>query len=131
MEKDDPTHGAVDYVPATTAVKRGLAYIDKDKSAVLKVDATSWLKRGELRKSVRLESKKKVQLGSIVIADFAHVPFGAGVWPACSSSLALRQFALIIKGRSLAVSSLRRADASDETDEQGQVRRRLANSGRG
>lgn len=63
---------------------RGLVYVPEPArdSAVMRVDSWTNLGWGKLRNSVRISSKQKVELGSIVVADIANIPHGPAVWPA-------------------------------------------------
>jgi hypothetical protein len=99
----DPTNGQVKYLSRAEAQKKGLAYVQGDNRAVLRVD--SWtnlplraprdscvvpLKLAEVPTglmpssffyhSVRIVSMKTFHHG-LVIADFDHMPFGCSVWP--------------------------------------------------
>lgn len=90
----DPTSGFVTYVsqavavreklinvfPASTLFLNSSVYIGVDHTAVLNASATTL---GSGRASIRLESKKTYKTGSLIIADFAHMPGGiCGTWPA-------------------------------------------------
>ncbi|KAG9047445.1 hypothetical protein FS837_002208 [Tulasnella sp. UAMH 9824] len=77
----DPTHGNVNYLKSSDAFKRGLAYVDGDGLAVMKVDNTNTIASGGNRDSVRISSKNSYSSGLIVL-DVDTMPFGCGVWPA-------------------------------------------------
>lgn len=47
----DPTHGAVNYLTKSEAAAKGLAYVQKDGTAILAVDSKSKLGAGENRDS--------------------------------------------------------------------------------
>jgi len=83
---DDPTHGTVNYLDEANAFDRGLAYTydngNGGENAVIRVDDSTWLASGAYRDSVRITSKEKVKLGSIVIFDANKMPYGQTVWPA-------------------------------------------------
>jgi hypothetical protein len=96
----DPTHGLVDYQSKSDAVNKGLAYVQDDGTAVLKVDNSTQLSSGQNRASVRITSKKQYSGGSLhihdvysrghskfnctglFIADFYAMPHGCSLWPA-------------------------------------------------
>ncbi|GAA6018556.1 hypothetical protein JCM11491_006444 [Sporobolomyces phaffii] len=80
----DPTHGWVNYNAMQDSWDKGLVYVPEPArdTAVMRVDAWTNLGYGKLRNSVRISSKQKVELGSIVIADIANIPHGPTVWPA-------------------------------------------------
>ncbi|KAI8816132.1 concanavalin A-like lectin/glucanase domain-containing protein [Fimicolochytrium jonesii] len=77
---DDPTHGYVDYVDRGTAQSQGLIQAT-GQQAFIRPDSTN-VASGRGRKSVRLQSKKTYNQGSLIIADVAHMPVGCGTWPA-------------------------------------------------
>ncbi|KAG8924549.1 hypothetical protein FRC01_011360 [Tulasnella sp. 417] len=77
----DPTHGNVNYLKSSDAFDRGLAYVDRDGLAVMKVDNTNTVPTGGNRDSVRITSKNSYTAGLIVL-DVDTMPFGCGVWPA-------------------------------------------------
>ncbi|KAF5350269.1 hypothetical protein D9758_007777 [Tetrapyrgos nigripes] len=81
FDRADPTHGNVDYQSKADAVKKGLAYVQDDGTAVLRVDNTTHLSPGQNRASVRISSKKKYN-GGLFIADFFTMPHGCSLWPA-------------------------------------------------
>ncbi|CAO1638701.1 unnamed protein product [Sympodiomycopsis kandeliae] len=78
---DDPTHGTVAYQNRTSAMSSGLAYINSNNQAVLKVDSTNNYTLGTGRPSVRLHSKKAYKTG-LAVLDVEHLPVGCSVWPA-------------------------------------------------
>lgn len=77
----DPTNGQVDYLSREDATAAGLAYVQSDGVAVMKVDNTTTLGSGELRKSVRIHSNKQYT-GGLFVTDILQMPFGCSVWPA-------------------------------------------------
>ncbi|KAH9965273.1 glycoside hydrolase family 16 protein [Russula dissimulans] len=77
----DPTNGQVNYLSKADAVSRGLAYVQPDGTVVLAVDSKNDLSLGEARDSIRIVSKNSYG-NSLVIADFAAMPYGCSVWPA-------------------------------------------------
>ncbi|GAA5881871.1 hypothetical protein JCM16303_003445 [Sporobolomyces ruberrimus] len=80
----DPTHGWVNYNGMQDSWDRGLVYVPEParNTAVMRVDSWTNLGYGKLRNSVRISSKQKVELGSIVIADIPNIPHGPTVWGA-------------------------------------------------
>ncbi|KAI0042191.1 glycoside hydrolase family 16 protein [Auriscalpium vulgare] len=77
----DPTGGQVKFLSKSDAVKDGLAYVQDDGVAVLKVDNMNDLAIGKNRNSVRITSTKTYN-GGLFIADFEAMPYGCSVWPA-------------------------------------------------
>lgn len=77
----DPTNGQVDYLNKEDATAAGLAFVQSDGVAVIKVDNTTKLEMGKPRKSVRITSNKQYN-GGLFVADILQMPFGCSVWPA-------------------------------------------------
>ncbi|KAI0040962.1 glycoside hydrolase family 16 protein [Auriscalpium vulgare] len=77
----DPTHGSVNFVSQSDAVKKGLAFVRPDNVAVLAVDNTTDLSPGQNRNTIRITSTKSYN-GGLFIADFGAMPHGCSVWPA-------------------------------------------------
>ncbi|CEL57827.1 putative glycosidase C21B10,07 OS=Schizosaccharomyces pombe (strain 972 / ATCC 24843) GN=SPBC21B10.07 PE=3 SV=1 [Rhizoctonia solani AG-1 IB] len=77
----DPTNGQVNYLNKADATAAGLAYVQPDGVAVMKVDNSTKLEKGQARKSVRIQSSKQYD-GGLFVADFLHMPYGCSVWPA-------------------------------------------------
>ena len=79
----DPTNGFVSFKSAADAKTLGLAKIEGSGAAYLGVDTTNkYLNFNTFgRPSLRLESKKTYN-GGLFVADIAHMPTGAGTWPA-------------------------------------------------
>jgi len=75
----DPTHGNVNYLTRSEAVSKGLAFVQKDGTAVLAVDSKSQGVKN--RDSVRISSPKSYDTG-LFIADFWAMPHGPTLWPA-------------------------------------------------
>ncbi|KAH7344886.1 glycoside hydrolase family 16 protein [Rhizoctonia solani] len=75
---DDPTNGQVDYLSKEDATSAGLAYVQSDGVAVIKVDNTTKLEKGQPRKSVRIQSNKQYN-GGLIVADILQMPFGCSV----------------------------------------------------
>ncbi|KAK5690371.1 hypothetical protein LTR97_012239 [Elasticomyces elasticus] len=79
---DDPTHGSVRYVSeAEAAQKKYTGFIDNKATnsinAYIGVDHTSVTPK---RDSVRLSSKDKFEVGTIVVMDVVHTPSAFGSW---------------------------------------------------
>jgi len=81
FNQTDPTSGSVNYVDASTAFANGLAFVNDQKQAVMKMDNTSTLQENGFRDSVRISSKKQYT-GGLFILDITHAPWGCSVWPA-------------------------------------------------
>lgn len=98
---DNTTHSASYYVNKEQAQDLSLAYVDENARAIIAVDSSVDISNDTmpavvlntttgtfkynpkaLRKSVRLESLERHDAGTLVIADFQHVPFGCATWPA-------------------------------------------------
>ncbi|KAL5606093.1 hypothetical protein BROUX41_006137 [Berkeleyomyces rouxiae] len=75
----DPDGGYVDYVDGEAAMFYEYAGYSEDAIYLGADHATINPKNG--RMSTRLTSKKAFSKG-LIIADIAHMPYGAGVWPA-------------------------------------------------
>ncbi|KAJ7302806.1 concanavalin A-like lectin/glucanase domain-containing protein [Mycena albidolilacea] len=80
---DNTTWGNVTYVDAADANAESLAYVNGAGNAIIKVDNSSTvLEAGiQYRKSVRLTSKYKFEIGTLFIIDALHMPYGCSVWP--------------------------------------------------
>ena len=70
------------YLGATAAKSDRLAYVNSAGQAIISMDHTSDLQSGALRNSVRITSTETIDVGTLVIADFTHVPYGCSTWPA-------------------------------------------------
>lgn len=79
--QQDPTGGQTNYLSQADAANAGLAYVQGGQ-AILAVDSTNDLPPGAKRNSIRITSTKTYDNGSLVIADFAAMAHGCGVWPA-------------------------------------------------
>jgi hypothetical protein len=80
---DDPTHGYVNYISESAASAAGIFSTTSSSSIRLGVDSTnipSASARG--RDSVRVESTKTYNAGTLIILDATHMPVGCGTWPA-------------------------------------------------
>ncbi len=77
----DPTQGHVEYLSQSEAKSKGLAYVDSNGLAVMKVDSTNTLSPGADRDSVRIGSTKQYSQG-LMLFDITRMPWGCSVWPA-------------------------------------------------
>ncbi|GAA5898049.1 hypothetical protein JCM6882_003315 [Rhodosporidiobolus microsporus] len=78
----DPTEGSVNYLQPPDLSAQNLTSLPSPSVARLSVDSFSPLALGENRDSVRISSVETVDPGSLVIADFGHIPAACGAWPA-------------------------------------------------
>ncbi|TCD71739.1 hypothetical protein EIP91_005505 [Steccherinum ochraceum] len=78
----DPTHGTVKFVDEQTAKDEQLAYVQDDGTIVLAVDDQTQLQVNQPRKSVRIQSKKAYNAGTLFVADIYAMPHGCSTWPA-------------------------------------------------
>ncbi|EJD48166.1 hypothetical protein AURDEDRAFT_61328, partial [Auricularia subglabra TFB-10046 SS5] len=76
-----PTNGNAEYVNKDVAMGENLTYINRKGQAVVRVDRTTHLAPGQMRKSVRLQSKKHYG-NSLIAIDLETMPHGQSVWPA-------------------------------------------------
>ncbi|BGP16205.1 hypothetical protein JCM10213_007063 [Rhodosporidiobolus nylandii] len=77
---DDLTGGTVYYVPQNESAD--LAYVNEAGNVVIKVDNTTTLGPSAYRDSVRITSQDVYDIGSLVIFDALHTPYGPATWPA-------------------------------------------------
>lgn len=74
----DPTNGQVAYQSQSSSLSKGLAYVQSDGIAVMKVDNTTPLSPGTHRNSVRITSNAAFNSGLLVF-DIVNMPFGCSV----------------------------------------------------
>lgn len=80
-DKNDPTHGRVNYVDMDTAFARNLSYFTHQKF-FMRADSTHVVAPGARgRDSVRIISRRAYR-NSVLILDVAHMPEGCATWPA-------------------------------------------------
>ncbi|CCA69113.1 related to endo-1,3(4)-beta-glucanase [Serendipita indica DSM 11827] len=80
---DNLTNGDVIWVNQSVAVSNPqLTYINSAGNAIIKVDDTTTVPYNEKRNSVRLTSLDKFNLGTVMVFDALHVPYGCSVWGA-------------------------------------------------
>lgn len=82
FNKTDPTGGLVAYQNRSAAESKGLAYVNSNGQAVIKVDSDTDLPLGTNRSSVRIESQKHYYDG-MVVWDIEKTPYGCAVWASC------------------------------------------------
>ncbi|KAJ7754175.1 concanavalin A-like lectin/glucanase domain-containing protein [Mycena maculata] len=80
---DNTTWGNVTYVTAADAEAESLAYVNEAGNAVIRVDnGSTVLPDGiQYRKSVRLTSQATFSVGTLLVIDALHMPYGCSVWP--------------------------------------------------
>ncbi|EEB94375.1 hypothetical protein MPER_06823, partial [Moniliophthora perniciosa FA553] len=82
---DSATEGNVQYVDQNVATQQNLAFVDSlTGHAIVRVDNTSNIEASPSvhRNSVKLISKDAYPVGSLIIIDAIHIPYGCSVWPA-------------------------------------------------
>ncbi|KZV76694.1 glycoside hydrolase family 16 protein [Peniophora sp. CONT] len=79
---DNLTLGDVWWLGQQDAMNQGLAYVDNNGHAIIKVDNTSNVPFNEKRNTVRITSTDSYAVGSLWIIDILHLPWGCSVWPA-------------------------------------------------
>ncbi|PPQ70093.1 hypothetical protein CVT24_003865 [Panaeolus cyanescens] len=81
---DNTTWGNVTYVDEPTARAQQLIYTNGQGNVVMRVDNFTTLTPAQLvlRNSLRLTTKDRFQIGSLIIIDVVHMPYGCSVWPA-------------------------------------------------
>jgi len=81
----DRNYGFASFQNSAVASSQGLAKVASNGNVILKVDNTTVGQPADTtygRASVYLESLEVVNMGSLVLFDSVHVPFGCSVWPA-------------------------------------------------
>ncbi|KZT03265.1 glycoside hydrolase family 16 protein [Laetiporus sulphureus 93-53] len=78
---DNTTSGDVEYVNASYATSDKLAYVTDAGQTVIKVDNTTFVPYNYKRDSVRITTDDYFEMGSVILFDAAHLPFGCSVWP--------------------------------------------------
>jgi len=80
---DNLTNGDAIFVSAQTAFADGLAYVDSTTShAFIRVDNFTTVPYNDKRNTVRITSNDSYSVGSLLVTDMYHVPYGCSVWPA-------------------------------------------------
>ncbi|KAI0745410.1 concanavalin A-like lectin/glucanase domain-containing protein [Earliella scabrosa] len=78
---DNTTNGDVFYLDQAKASSSKLAYVNDAGNVIIKVDDQAFVPWNEKRNSVRIETKDYFPLGTVLIFDATHLPFGCSVWP--------------------------------------------------
>jgi len=80
---DTNNFGNVHFVSQADATAGKLAFVDSNNHVILKVDNTTNGVQDPTfgRNSVYLESVNTIEIGSLVVFDANHIPFGCSVWP--------------------------------------------------
>nr|GAT48809.1 predicted protein [Mycena chlorophos] len=80
---DDTTWGNVTFVGEATANSTQLISVNSAGNAIIRVDDTDMVAAATLihRNSVRITSQDMYGVGSVIVADFVHLPYGCSVWP--------------------------------------------------
>ncbi|KAF7305242.1 GH16 domain-containing protein [Mycena chlorophos] len=80
---DDTTWGNVTFVGEAIANSTHLVSVNSAGNAVIRVDDTDTVASATLihRNSVRITTQATYGVGSIIVADFVHLPYGCSVWP--------------------------------------------------
>lgn len=80
---DNTTWGNVTYVDRGTAMSNRLTYINDAGNAVIKVDNSTFIQPAPLvhRNSIRITSHDTYGIGSLIMIDIRHIPYGCSVWP--------------------------------------------------
>ncbi|KAJ4470245.1 concanavalin A-like lectin/glucanase domain-containing protein [Lentinula aciculospora] len=82
---DNTTLGNVTYVNQSTGVSQSLTYVDSITGhAIIRVDNFTNIPNASIvnRNSVKITTKEAYPVGSLVIIDAWHIPYGCSVWPA-------------------------------------------------
>ncbi|KAH8929412.1 glycoside hydrolase family 16 protein [Atractiella rhizophila] len=82
FETQDFTNGMVNYVDKATAQSQGLAVINPQNHLILTPDSSSNLAYGTKRNSVKISTKRTFQVGSLIVINAWHLPYGCATWPA-------------------------------------------------
>ncbi|KAF7332321.1 GH16 domain-containing protein [Mycena kentingensis (nom. inval.)] len=80
---DDKTWGNTTFLSRAAANASSLISFNSAGNVILKVDDTTTIAPGELvhRNTVRIVSEDAYPVGSVIIADMVHMPYGCSVWP--------------------------------------------------
>ncbi|KAL7424103.1 hypothetical protein Q5752_001688 [Cryptotrichosporon argae] len=80
---DNTTEGDAIFVNASTAsASPELTYINDAGNAIIRVDNVSTVAYNYKRDTVKILSQETVPVGSVVVFDATHLPYGCSVWPA-------------------------------------------------
>ncbi|KAI0772345.1 concanavalin A-like lectin/glucanase domain-containing protein [Trametes elegans] len=78
---DNLTNGDVVWVDQANATQSKLAYVNDAGHAIIKVDNTTNVPYNEKRNSVRISSQDYYPIGTVLVFDATHLPYGCSVWP--------------------------------------------------
>ncbi|KAI0363232.1 hypothetical protein BV20DRAFT_1040025 [Pilatotrama ljubarskyi] len=78
---DNLTSGDVNWVDQTNATQSKLAYVNDAGHAIIKVDNTTFVPYNYKRDSVRITTQEYFPIGSVIVFDATHLPYGCSVWP--------------------------------------------------
>ncbi|KAI0651158.1 concanavalin A-like lectin/glucanase domain-containing protein [Trametes meyenii] len=78
---DNTTNGDVNYLSQANATQDGLTFVNDAGHAIVKVDNTSFVPFNFKRNSVKLITHDFFPIGSVILFDALHLPFGCSVWP--------------------------------------------------
>ncbi|KAH9886712.1 concanavalin A-like lectin/glucanase domain-containing protein [Cubamyces lactineus] len=78
---DNLTSGDVNWVDQANATQDHLAYVNDAGHAIIKVDNTSNVPWNYKRNSVRITSEDYFPVGTVLVFDATHLPYGCSVWP--------------------------------------------------
>ncbi|KAI0830328.1 concanavalin A-like lectin/glucanase domain-containing protein [Trametes gibbosa] len=78
---DNLTSGDVIWVTKANATQSKLAYVNDAGNAIIKVDNTTFVPYNEKRDSVRVTTQDFFSIGTVLIFDATHLPYGCSVWP--------------------------------------------------
>ncbi|KAI0325753.1 hypothetical protein GY45DRAFT_202084 [Cubamyces sp. BRFM 1775] len=75
------TNGHVNYLTEPDAMSQNLTYINNAGHAVVRVDDFSTVVWYNKRNSIRIQSNDFFPIGSVIVFDATHIPYGCSVWP--------------------------------------------------
>ncbi|TBU31749.1 concanavalin A-like lectin/glucanase domain-containing protein [Dichomitus squalens] len=78
---DNLTNGDVTYLDQANATASKLAYVNDAGNAIIKVDDTSFVPWNDKRNSIRIETYDYFPVGTVLLFDAVHLPYGCSVWP--------------------------------------------------
>ncbi|KAI8996256.1 concanavalin A-like lectin/glucanase domain-containing protein [Trametes punicea] len=78
---DNLTSGDVNWVDQANATQSKLAYVNDAGHAIIKVDNTSFVPWNYKRDSVRITTQDYFPIGTVLVFDATHLPYGCSIWP--------------------------------------------------
>ncbi|THU85086.1 hypothetical protein K435DRAFT_783462 [Dendrothele bispora CBS 962.96] len=80
---DNTTWGNVTYVDEMTAMNQDLTFVNGNGHAIIRVDNTTNIANAPLvnRNTIKITSKDAYPIGSLILIDTYHIPYGCSVWP--------------------------------------------------